>query len=153
MRALHMLKLGEVAGADAERRTLGSWSARRVVGLVGLRGLFLDGGAQSYRAAGQVWGHKPGWLGAHPCELGAQPAAGWWVWWVWWVSWACFGPNARGEIASGAGAWLIRRGGISVPNWGQIRPPRGGFGGFQGAVLARWRAENRPGAALGHGGI
>ena len=38
--ALHMLKLGKVAGSDAERRTLGRWSTRRVVGLVDFGGLW-----------------------------------------------------------------------------------------------------------------
>ena len=108
VRALHMLKLGEVAGADAEGRTLGRWSARRVVGLVGFVGLFrakrarrncLRGGG----LAGQAWGHIR-------AELGADPAA---AWWARWVSGSCSGSLARGKppwgrpLAMGASdAWV-----------------------------------------------
>ena len=88
--------------------------------------------------SGPNWGHNR-------AELGAQPAGGWWVRWV---SGGCFRPNAGVEVAPGREPDWVVRGGTNRPGCGHIRPPRGGLGGFQGFVLACWRAKERPEDAL-----
>ena len=73
VRAPHMMKLGDLAGSDAERRTLGRCSARRVVGLVGFGGLWTAHRAQKLAQGPGRRGRPVRSGGTTRRELGAHP--------------------------------------------------------------------------------
>lgn len=115
--ALHMLKLGEVAGADAERRTLGQWSARRVVGLVGFGGLWTANRAPRNWLSGRRGEGGRSGLGAQTDASGGTSGPNW-------------GHNRRaaggfGGIVSGqtSAAKFLRGGGLAAQAWGH-KPAR-----------------------------
>lgn len=132
VRALHMLKLGEVAGSDARKPTSDPGEVGPVVGLVGFGGLWTANRAPRNWFSGQSGEGARSGLGAQTGASGGTSGLNWGrirraVGWFGGFQ-GGFGPSVRGGVTPG------RR-----PGWVRPGAQTGTAGGTSGRrVWARW---------------